>query len=93
MHYCNNEREGERMRESATEACMPCAAHNGVRVAMVTRGCGQARPIAKRQIYNIASNWPARHSRSAFAINTAVVPVRLSLGGPRCLRRKRKKKH
>lgn len=67
MHYCNNERkgEGERMRESATEACMPCAAHNGVRVAMVTRGCGQARPIAKRQIYNIASNWPARHSRSA----------------------------
>lgn len=69
VHYCNNERERdrgrERERERATEACMPCAAHNGVRVAMVTRGCGQARPIAKRQIYNIASNWPARLSRSA----------------------------
>lgn len=62
---CNTATMRVRERARATEACMPCAAHNGVMVAMVTRGCGQARPIATRQIYNIRSNWSARHSCSS----------------------------
>lgn len=78
------EREREE-RERATEACMPCVAYNGVWVSMVTRGCGQARPIASRQIYNIASNWPARQCRSA------VVQVGLSLGGLYYLHQKEKR--